>query len=200
MGRRAGLLLGVVVLGLSGCGLAAGESTADYGPVGSAVTTSTSTTAPERALPTTTVMTLPPELMAVPEAATGPTTTAPAPPFCFSAETFVFETTQMLLQDTLDQALERADAGITALDQVVAAAPADIAGLAAGVRAALAAVVADPASTSSLQAFETAALAMVQREAGTIDSLFSTATERCEVNVTDPNRPSLEGANNIAGA
>lgn len=200
MGRRTGLLAGVVALLLSGCGLAAGESRADSGPIGSAVTTSTTTPAPARGLPTTTVMTLPPELLAGPETPSGPTTTAVSAPYCFAAETFVFETTQMLLQETIAQALERANGGLEALDGVIGSAPADVTEPATRIRVELAAILGDPGAVGSLEAFEAAALAMVQREAPTLDSFFSTTAARCEVNLTEPNRPSLEGANNIAGA
>ena len=199
MGRRAGLALGIAAL-LSACGLAAGEEAADYGPIGSGVPPSTTTTTLPRELPSTTVMTLPPELLAGPEVPSGPTTTAVSAPFCFAAETFVFETTQMLLQETVGQALERATAGIEALDDVVGSAPAEIAGPATRIRGELAAILGDAAAVASLEAFEATALAMVQREAASLDSIFSTTAARCEVNLTEPNRPSLEGANNIAGA
>ena len=77
---------------------------------------------------------------------------------------------------------------------------AEIAGPATRIRGELAAILGDAAAVASLEAFEATALAMVQREAATLDSFFSTTAARCEVNLTEPNRPSLEGANNIAGA
>lgn len=199
MGRRAVGVVGLAVL-LGGCGLAGGSESAEYSDhIGTAVqttsTTTSTTTAPRDVDTDGVYRDLATQLETEAPEATTPTTAPPAaaPDFCFDAEVFVFESTQMMLEEQQPAALQRARDALAALDAVIAGSPPDVAARTTAVRAGVASVVESPAA-ASVDTFRAAVQSLVAGPFGAeYDEWFTTSAAACGADLTSPYRPSSEG-------
>jgi hypothetical protein len=145
----------------------------------------TTTSAPE----TATEQTLPAEV----EAATA------RPEHCFAMEQFVFEATQMLVQQNVEEALSRSSNAVTALDTVIAIAPPEMANPARTLRTALIAAATASNVASSVENFNSSVLAMVESNHSLIDDLYATTIEVCDYDDVSERIRSLDGANFVMG-
>jgi hypothetical protein len=211
------VLVAVVVAGACGSG---DEGAVEY-DIGTRVTTSTTTPLPDGAesvdrssllrdiVENSANTTAPaagvddpaqPPQEQVPPTEAPATTAAPQPGYCFAMEEFVFESTQMMLQDDVGQARARAANALTALDTVVNTAPSSMSGPATTLRGLVQGAMNSPAASSSTEEFNASILGMVRANAALIDGLYATTIDVCQVDIPEPIMPSLEGAQRIAEA
>lgn len=179
---RGWLIVPILVL-LAGCGLLGNpEEATEFGSIGSAVPTTEATTTTSRP-PSTTVApsTLYRDLLA----RTAPADAPPEepvgePPYCLDLEVFVFESTQMLLQQDVISALLRHDAALTALDRVASTAPSSVAEPSRLLRNTLASTVGSVDAGAPLNVLEDVVIAMVDGEFGTVfDGLVRDVSGTC---------------------
>jgi hypothetical protein len=126
--------------------------------------------------------------------------TIAAPEYCYQIQTFVFESTQMLLAEDAAAARARYDVAVTALDAAVAGSPPAIAEPAAAARQILVSTVDSPGTTGDVEDFRRRISEMAAGEFGRLfDGLFVEAVELCGDSLTDPYVSADEGVRKVIG-